>query len=52
MLPNSRHIQLVLLYRAPNTPIDSFVNVLTSLLSRIQENGVPTIVMGDRNDCS
>ncbi len=51
LLPNSRHIQLVLLYRAPNTSIDSFVNVLTSILSRVQVHGVPTIVMGDMNDC-
>ncbi len=51
MLPNSRHIQLVLLYRSPNTPIDSFVSVLTSIVSHIQVNSVPTIVMGDMNDC-
>ena len=51
VLPNSQQLQLILLYRSPSIPVDSFVNVLTSLLSRIQVDTIPTIVMGDMNDC-
>ncbi len=50
VLPNGTPLQLVLLYRSPSTPIDTFVNVLTTITSRIQLQSIRTIIMGDMND--
>ncbi len=50
VLPNGTPLQLVLLYRSPSTPIDTFINVLNTIASQIQLQSIPTVIMGDMND--
>ena len=50
LLPNSKRLQVVLLYRSPVVPLQSLINFLSQVLDRVVVSGIPSIVLGDFNE--
>ena len=50
LLPNSSHLQVVLLYWSPVVPLQLLINFLTQILDRVAMSGVPSIALGDFNE--
>ena len=50
LLPNSSHLQVVLLYWSPVVPLQLLINFLTQILDCVAMSGVPSIALGDFNE--
>ena len=50
LLCNGRRLQVAVIYRAPNAPIQQSVQLLTRLLDIVNATSIATIVLGNFND--
>ena len=49
-LPTATNIHIVLLYRSPSVPLETFITMLSRFLVHISTVDLPTLVLGDFND--
>ena len=51
-LPNGSHLQIALLYRSPSVHMNTFMNVLVTIINQniVSVSDIPTLLMGDFNE--
>ena len=49
-LPNANNMQIVVLYRSPNVPLQALTGTLSTVLDYVSTANMPTIILGDFNE--
>ena len=50
LLPDNTQIQVALLYRSPNIPLQALTNLLLTLLNHVSMSSLPCVILGDFNE--